>query len=460
MAKFTGSLVSYPARVTIVWFAALILFGTCLLSMPISHAKSDAPVSVLDALFTATSAACVTGLAVRSTPHDFSSFGQGVILGLIQLGGIGIITVTTFVMLQFGGKQSLRQKAVIASTLGGESYDLRWVVRNVLLFTVMVEGLGFVVLGVRNLLCNNTPWSQSLWEAFFHSISAFCNAGFALHDDSLVQYKSDVVTNVVIMGLIVLGGIGYPVVLDVWRRFTDKNVERWEAYTLHTKLMLLGTGWLLISGMAMILLLEWNHGLKGMPLGTKLLVSAFQSVVPRTAGYQSVDLSTFHDATLFLILMLMLIGAGPCSTAGGFKVSTMMVLVCNAWSRLRGHQRVTLFRRSLSDEIIERATATALIFTVVSVVAIIALLIFEPNSEGQFLSGAFEVASALGTVGLSVDTSGKQFGFTAYLNPGGKIIIIILMYLGRLGPLTAFVALSRTERKSVVEYPKDDVLIG
>lgn len=460
MAKFTGSLVSYPARVTIMWFAALILLGACILTLPISHGKPDAPVSFLDALFTATSAACVTGLAVRSTPHDFSPFGQGVILGLIQLGGIGIITVTTFVTLQFGGKQSLRQKAVIASTLGGESYDLRWVIRNVLLFTIGAEGVGFAILAVRNLLLNEAPWEQSLWEAFFHSISAFCNAGFALHDDSLVRYKSDVTTNTVIMGLIVLGGIGYPVVLDVWRRFTDKNVERWEAFTLHTKLMLLGTGGLLLIGTAMILLLEWNHGLKDMSLGTKLLVSAFQSVVPRTAGYQSVDLSSFRDATLFLLLLLMLIGAGPCSTAGGFKVSTLMVLVCNAWSRLQGQPRVTLFRRSLSDEIIERATATALIFTVVSVVAIVALLIVEPNSNGRFLSAAFEVASALGTVGLSVDTSGQQFGFTAYLNPAGKVIIIILMYLGRLGPLTAFVALSRTERKSIIEYPKDDVLIG
>lgn len=460
MAKFTGSLASYPARVTIVWFAALILFGTGLLSLPVSHAKPDAPVSMIDAAFTATSAACVTGLSVRSTRFDFSPFGQGVILGLIQLGGIGIITVTTFVMLQFGGRQSLRQKAVIVSTLGGENYDLRWVVRNVLLFTFTIEGLGFAILAVRNLIYNTDPVPQALWDAFFHAISAFCNAGFALHDDSLVRYQHDWTTNCVIMGLIISGGIGFPVMLDVWRRWTDKRVERWEAFTLHTKLMLIGTLVLLVLGGVSILALEWNHALKDMPLGTKLLVSSFQSVVPRTAGFQSIDLSRCTDATLFIIVLLMLIGAGPCSTAGGFKVSTMMVLVCNAWSRLQGHQRVTLFRRSLSDEIIERATATALIFTVVAVGAVIAILIFEPSSEGRFLSSVFEVTSALGTVGLSVDTDGQQFSYTAYLQHPGKIIVILLMFLGRLGPLTAFVALSRSERKTIVEYPKDDVLIG
>lgn len=460
MAKFTGSLVAYPARVTIAWFASLIAIGAAVLSMPVSHARPEAPVSPLDALFTATSAACVTGLSVRSTVNDFSPFGQGVILGLIQLGGIGIITVTTFVMLQFGGKQSLRQKTVIAATLGGENYDLRWVVRNVLLFALAAEGAGFAVLAARNLLLNDASWAQSLWEALFHAVSAFCNAGFALHDDSMIGYQHDWIASLAIMGLVVLGGIGFPVVLDVWRRWTNRKVERWHSLTLHSKMMLLGTIGLLSLATAMILLLEWNHGLKELPPATKLLVSMFQAVMPRTAGFQSIDLAAFHDATLFLIVLLMMIGGGPASTAGGFKVSTMTVLVCNAWSRLLGHQRVTLFRRSLSDEIIERATATALIFSVVAVVAIVAILIFEPATQDNFLSSVFEVASALGTVGLSVDTGRTSLSFTSFLNPGGKVIIITLMFLGRLGPLTAFVALSRGERRKLVEYPKDDVLIG
>jgi len=460
MAKYTGSLVSYPARVTIVWFAALIFCGAVILSLPISHGNHENPVKFIDALFAATSATCVTGLATRSTPHDFSSFGQGVILALIQLGGVGILTISTFVTLQFGGKQSLRQQAVIASTLGGADYDLRWVIRNVLIFTATIEGIGFGVLAVRNLIMNDTTVVESLWEAFFHSISAFCNAGFALYDDNLVGYQSDPVVNITIMSLIILGGTGYPVVLDAWRQWNNPRVRMWDGITLHSKIMLIGTGALLVFGMTMILMLEWNHGLKDMPLGTKLQVAAFQSVVPRTAGFQSIDLASFHEATLFLIVILMLIGAGPCSTAGGFKVSTFMVLILNAWSRLQGHPRVTLFRRSLSDEVIERATATTLIFTVVAVAGVVATLIFEPSSQGRFLSAVFEVASSLGTVGLSVDIRGEGFGFTSMMHTGGKTIMIVLMFLGRLGPLTAFVAFSRGERRRVVEYPKDDVLIG
>ena len=461
MARVTGSLETYPARATFVWFASLIVIGAGLLSLPISQARPEAPVSLLDALFTSTSAACVTGLGVRSTRHDFSLFGQGVILGLIQLGGIGIITVTTFLTLRLGGKENMRQKAVIASTLGGGDHALRDVLRTVLWFVLGAEGVGFAILAARNLLGNDAPWAESLWEAFFHAISAFCNAGFALHDDSLVRYQSDPVVNVTIMALIVLGGLGFPVVIDVVQHSRGNWRERWEHLTLHTKMMLIGTLGLLVSGAALILLLEWNHALRDMPIMTRLWVAMFQSVVPRTAGYQSINLNEFHEATLFLIVLLMLVGAGPCSTTGGFKVSTLTVLIWNAWSRLTGHHRVTLFRRSISDEVIERATATALIFTVVAVIATTGMLMFEPASIHRFLPSVFEVSSALGTVGLSVDTTDSaQFTFTGSLHASGKFIIIGLMFLGRLGPISVFIALSRAERKDRLEYPKEEVLIG
>jgi trk system potassium uptake protein TrkH len=454
MARYTGSLAAYPARAAFAWFALLILAGASLLSLPICQAADRPPVSLLDALFTAASAACVTGLTVRSTVHDFSFLGQLVILALIQLGGIGIITVTTFLTLRFGGREHLRQKAVIASTLGAIDLDLRWVLRNALQFVLVVEGIGFTVLAGRNLIFDTGRggW-QAVWDGLFHSVSAFCNAGFALHDDNLVRHQGDVLVNLTIVSLLVVGGIGFPVILDLRRQGNGSWRQRWERLALHTKMMLIGTGGLLTLGTVLILLLEWNHALAEMPLGRKLLVAAFQSATPRTAGFNTIDLGRFSDATLFIIILLMLIGGGPCSTAGGFKVSTVMVLLANTWSKFTGHHRIRLFRRSISAEVVERALATALIFAVVAVTAVTALLMFESATRNRFLPAVFEVASALGTVGLSVD-------FTTTLHGTGKTIIIILMFVGRLGPITVFVALARKAHQDRLEYPNEDVLIG
>lgn len=473
MAKFTGSLVTYPARATFIWFAALILTGASVLALPLSHADPLQPVSFLDALFTSTSAACVTGLAVVSTPDRFSRFGQATILALIQLGGIGIITVTTFLTLRFGGRESLRQRAVIAATLGSSEYDLRWVLRNVLMFVLGFEGIGFAVLALRNLVEGDGPVGASLWEAFFHSVSAFCNAGFSLHNDSLCRYRGDVIVNLTIGALIVLGGLGFPVILDIRRHWGRSWADRWNAITLHSKMMLIGTVGLLGLGALAILALEWNHSLRELPLGEKLLAAGFQSVVPRTAGFQSIDLRHCTDATLFVIVLLMLIGAGPCSTAGGFKVSTFMVLLTNARAKLTGHLRVSLFRRSIPAEAIERAVATALIFAVVAAVALMGLLIVEPATRHRFLPSVVEVASALGTVGLSVDPGTPDgpatepdpenpsvSALTPSLSPAGKIIIIGLMFLGRLGPISVFLALSLSERKDRLEFPNEEILIG
>lgn len=454
MAKLTGSLASYPARAVFAWFASLILVGASLLTLPACQASPQRPVAFLDALFTATSAACVTGLVVRSTAHDFSLLGQIVILGLIQLGGIGILTVTTFLTLKFGGRESLRQKAVVAATLGGADFDLRWVLRNVFQFVLVVEGLGFAVLALRNLVFSpDYRFGQALWHALFHSVSAFCNAGFALHDDSLVGYQDDLLVNFSIIGLLVVGGVGFPVILDVRRHWNGSWRQRWDHITLHSKMMLIGTAALLALGTVLILLLEWNHALVDMPLGRKLLVAVFQAATPRTAGFNTIDLAQFSDATLFIVVLLMLVGAGPCSTAGGFKVSTLMVLVANAWSKFTGHHRISLFRRSIPAEAIERALATVLLFGVVAVAAVTALLMFEPATKGRFLPSVFETASALGTVGLSVD-------FTTSLHATGKTIIIGLMFLGRLGPITVFVALARSAHKDRLEYPNEEILIG
>jgi len=366
--------------------------------------------------------------------------------------------VTTYLTLRLGSSASLRQQVLVTETLGSDrKSDLLWVLHGVFLFTVTFELAGFLILAAYN------PWrttmADRLWQALFHSISAFCNAGFALADDSLGRFQGDLIVNFTIMTLIVVGGIGFPVVLDLWRHRRLPRGDRWSRLSVHTKVMLLGTIALLTLGTVSFLALEWHNALAGMSPGRRVLVASFQSVTARTAGFQTIDLTHLTDATLVVLVMLMMIGAGPCSTGGGFKVSTFMALVLSSWSSFRGRTRVSLFRRTLPQESIDRAVATALLFGTLGAVALTMLLAFEatghpePGGHGRLLDTLFEVISALGTVGLSTNT-------TTTLDPSGRIIIIILMFLGRLGPISVFLALSRTTREAHTEYPEEDLLIG
>jgi trk system potassium uptake protein TrkH len=461
MPRLTGSLVQYPARVSFAWYLGLIALGALVLWLPVCGAKRDQPISLLDAAFTSTSAACVTGLAVRSTPNDFSPFGQAVILVLIQLGGIGIMTVTTFVIFQLGTRQSLRDRVLLTETLGADARsDLRWILRSVILLTFSIEGIGFVILAVRNAFDDTLNWGDKLWQALFHSVSAFCNAGFGLYDDSLERYQSDPVVNFTIMTLIVLGGIGFPVLLDVRRNVRGPWRDSWNRLHLHSKTMLLGTAALLLLGTVAFLVLEWDgRVLKDVHPVARPMVALFHSVTCRTAGFNTVAVGSLTNATLFISILLMAIGAGPGSTAGGFKVSTMMVLVYRAWKTFLGHAKVNVFRRTIPEQTTDRAVATLILFAVVAVFALTTLLVFEQSGashadgEGPFLDALFEVVSALATVGLST-------GLTTKLTLAGRLIVIALMFLGRLGPITVFAALSRGEHKVAIEYPNEEPLIG
>ncbi len=258
MAKLTGSVTTYPARASLAWYGGLIVIGTALLTTPWAVRAGRPKISLLDAFFTSTSATCVTGLAVRSTETDFSLFGQLVILGLIQLGGIGIMTVTTFVMFRLGGRQSLRHRLVITETLGADSKtDLRWILRHVITITLALEGIGVIALSIRNLF-DQQPFLPAVWNAVFHSISAFCNAGFSLHHDSLIRYQSDLWVNLVIGTLIVCGGLGFPVLLDLRRVWREPWPDSWLRLHLHSKFMLIGTAALLLLGATSFLILEWD----------------------------------------------------------------------------------------------------------------------------------------------------------------------------------------------------------
>jgi trk system potassium uptake protein len=458
MLQFIGSIKQHPARVSLAWYAAAITIGALLLMHPWSSADARHPITALDAAFTATSATCVTGLVVRSTGGDFSGLGQLVILTLIQVGGIGIMTVTTYLAFQLGGRLGLRQRAIITETLGaGDHADVRWVLGRVLRVTLLFEGVGALLLFVR-FLFDLAP-GDALWHAVFHSVSAFCNAGFALRDDSFVRYQGDWLVNVTLMLLIILGGIGYPVINDLNRNWRDSGRDRWDALSLHSKLMLTGTGVLLMLGAVSFLVLEWNGVLAGLSLPQRLLVASFHSTTCRTAGFNTIDVSRLTSAMLFLSILLMAVGAGPCSAAGGFKVSTLAVLVLRGWASFRGQRQIHVSRRMISEAAVARAIATAFAFTVVAILSLTVLLAVAPVAQphfaagGDFMDKAFEVVSALGTVGLST-------GITASLNGPAQIVLILLMFIGRLGPVSAFIALSRGERKQAIEYAQEEPLIG
>ena len=458
MIRFIGSIKQHPARVSVAWYAVTIAIGALLLEQPWSQTDERPPITALDAAFTATSAACVTGLTVRSTGADYSWFGQLVIMLLIQAGGVGIMTITTFVAFQLGARQGLRQRAIVTETLGAREHaDIRWVLGRVLRLTLLFEAAGAVLLFVR-FLFDLAP-HEALWHAVFHSVSAFCNAGFALHDDSFVRYQGDWMVNLTLMGLIISGGIGYPVVIDLHRNWQDSWRDRWDGLSLHSKLMLVGTGVLLVFGAVTFLVLEWGGVLRGMSLPRRLLVAAFHATTCRTAGFNTIDVGALTSATLFLSMLLMAVGAGSCSAGGGFKVSTLAVLALRVWNSFLGRRQINVGRRTLPESSVARATATAFGYTTVAIFSLTVLLVVAPSGQlgsvarADFMDKAFEVISALGTVGLST-------GITTELNGAAQVAIILLMFVGRLGPVSAFIALSRRERKQTIEYAREEPLIG
>ena len=457
MAKLAGSLERYPARVSVYWYASVLLIGTILLALPISNANAERPITFMDAWFTATSALCVTGLAVRSTGHDFSLIGQIVILSLIQLGGIGIMTITTLVMSQIVGS-GLRHRAIVAETLGTQAVvNLRWILSSVVLLTLVIELVGASLLFIR--FSGQMPLADAVWYSVFHSVSAFCNAGFGLRDDSFVGYQGDPIVNLAICGLIVMGGIGFPVLIDSGRALRHGRRDCWAELHLHSKLTLITTVVMLLVGALLFAALEWKNSLQGLPLANQLMAPVFHSVVCRTAGFNTVDVGNLTSATLFISIVLMLVGAGSCSTAGGIKVSTVAMLVIHAATRFAGSKHVNIFRRTIPQPAIDRALASTMFYLFVAGVGITFLLVFDrqleirAGSRRHFLDSAFECVSALGTVGLST-------GVTPHLSSLGRIIIIALMFLGRLGPITFFAALARTTVKTSLEYANEEPLIG
>lgn len=433
-----------PPQVLLLGFAVLILVGALLLSLPAATASGVRP-DFLTSLFTATSAVCVTGLVVVDTGSYWSPFGQAVILLLIQVGGLGFMTAGTLFALLLGKRIGLRERLMIREALN--QVDVGGVVRlakYILLFTLVVESAAALVLSVR--WSADFGWRGGLWRGIFHAVSAFNNAGFDIMGDfrSMMDYVADPWINFGLTFPIILGGLGFAVVADVQAK------RHFDRLALHSKIVLLVTLALLVTGFFANLALEWSHALRDLSWQGKLLGAYFQAVVPRTAGFNSLDIAGLRPATQFLLIVLMFIGASPGSTGGGIKTTTFYLLVLVAWCRVRGRGGVEAFWRRIPQDQVDRAL-TVFLMGLGLVCGITLLLLMTEGAD--FLRTLFEVTSAFGTVGLSM-------GLTTELSPWGRLLIILTMYMGRLGPLTVAFALAERRRAISFRHPEEKLMIG
>ncbi len=440
-------------------FLFLVLLGTIgLKTLPGLY--TGEPLEWLDALFTATSAVCVTGLIVVDTATYFTTRGQAVILLLIQLGGLGMITFTTLIILALGRRLSLRHEVLSASTVEVAPHlDYRRLMRDVVRFTLILEAAGALLLYL--LWIPRFGWDRAAWHALFHSISAFCNAGFSTFSDSLTGFQRSPVTLLVMMALIVVGGLGFLTLEELFLRHKAGQQERIFRLSLHSRIVLVTTAVLLVGGWILYTLFEWRLTLGEMPLWARPFNSLFMSVTARTAGFNTVDYAAAAANTNFLTILLMAIGGSPGSTAGGIKTTTIALIGLLAWSRFRGREITNLWGRSVPEETIQRAIALFVVAFGVLTAAILAYITFEIGSATHneaaagFLPYMFEAASAFNTVGLSM-------GVTGDLSTAGRWLTIVLMFVGRVGPLTfaAAIALSRPSPSGEFRYAYEDVVVG
>lgn len=441
-----------PQRVLILGFFTVISAGAVLLYSPAASVAGRS-ISFIDSLFTSTSAVCVTGLIVKDTAADFSYFGQAVILILIQIGGLGYMTSATILFLMIGKKIGLKDRLVIQEALN--IYTLSGLIRftkSIMRVTLIFELLGALVLSIR--FARDLPFFEAVWYGLFHSVSAFNNAGFSLFSDSLVSYREDVIVNIVIAVLILSGGVGFIVISDIYK-YAQGRVFRLSA---HSKISLVVTGVLLSIGMIYILVFESGNPktLGTMTWGERILAAFFQSVTARTAGFNTIDISGLTIPSMLLVIFLMYVGASSGSTGGGIKTSTFGVIIISLWSTLRGRTDVVVYKRRLPSEVVTKAFLIASLAALTIAFMNLLIILFEKR---DFLSGLFEVVSAFGTVGLSVGDGGTR-SLSALFSPAGRLVIILAMFIGRLGPLTVGAATLRSVEVVRTRRPEEKVLIG
>jgi len=427
-------------------FGAVILIGTLLLMLPVA-ATNGISADPTIALFTSTSAVCVTGLVVADTADYWSPFGEGVILFLIQIGGFGFMTTATLILLALGRRIGLRERLLIKEAMGVTQLGgVVRIVRQMAFFTIVAEILGAALIYLR--LSTQSPHGEALWKSIFHSISAFNNAGFDLYGGyrSLSDFQTDPLVILTTAGLFILGGISYMVISDILRKrgFVHLSLDSKMVITTMTFLLALGT--------IVLLLTEMNNSdtLGPLSLPQKILNAFFHAATPRTAGFASLNIGSFAVYSLFFIMFLMLVGGASGSTAGGIKVNTFGLLVATIISTLRGDENPTAFQREINTEQIQRALTLVILAVVFIFIIVFCLTITENMSFSDLL---FETISAFGTVGLST-------GITPILSTAGRLLIILTMFIGRIGPLTLILSLTLRQRRSDFSYPKEAVRIG
>ncbi|MBN1886101.1 MAG: potassium transporter [Candidatus Krumholzibacteriota bacterium] len=443
-----------PGILVIISFAAAALAGALLLALP---AASTGPrLGFVDALFTSTSAICVTGLVVIDIGTRFTAFGKSVVMVLIQLGGLGVMTFSVFLFLFLGRGLGVRQRWIVTESFTATPIrEIPRLIRSIFAFTFLVEGTGAVLLYLH--WHGRLPAGEAVFAAVFHAIAAFCNAGFSFFETSFVAWKGSVLLNTTIMALIVVGGLGFPVIYELigWTR--NRRLHRRTAISLHSRMVLWTTAILVVGGTIVIFLLEGTGAMAALGWKERFFTALFQSVTARTAGFNTLDIPALRGATLFILVMLMFVGASPGSCGGGIKTTSVATMAAILSSKIRGRESVSIFRRTIPEETVSRALAIFILAVLVVTAGLIMLLVAEigPGNPGRtgFLAYAFEAISAFGTVGLSM-------GITAGLSTAGKFVIIALMFLGRVGLLTVAYVVTRREHVTYFRYAEEKVMIG
>ncbi len=440
-----------PESLLVFGFLTLIVLGTVLLALPVSS-RNRQSIGIFDSLFTATSAVCVTGLVAVDTESSFSLFGQIVLLALIQVGGLGFMMFAARIMVLLGRKISLKGRMLIRESLSGTTLtDLSMLTRLYLTLALGIELLGMVILS-----CRFVPlygWGHGLWMALFHSVSAFCNAGFDLFGQysSITAFAGDPLVLLTVAALIICGGLGFSVILESLR-----CREGFRSLSLHTRIVLIQTGILLAAGIVFFLLAEGANeaALADRSAGEQVLNAFFQSVTLRTAGFNSIDLSRLRDGTKLFSALLMFIGASPASTGGGVKTTTVAAMFFLILNVIRGDSEVRIARRSLPEDTVRKALAIITLFLGMQVLGTM-LITFMEDGRFSLADIWFETASAMGTVGISA------IG-TPTLSPASRAVLIPMMFLGRVGPLTLALALSgrQSKKRSASKYPEERIMIG
>ncbi|MEC1346615.1 TrkH family potassium uptake protein [Bacillus haynesii] len=430
-----------PSQLLVLVFLFFVILGTLLLKMPAATPK---PIGWIDTLFTSTSAMTVTGLAVVDTGTDYTMFGQFIILVLIQLGGLGIMSFAVLIFIMLGKKIGLKERLLIQQSLNQTSLGgIIKLIKSLFIYSFAIEMLAMLILAVKWV--PEYGFARGFYYSLFHAVSAFNNAGFSIWPDSLMRYEGDPLVNLVISFLFIIGGIGFTVLSDLWHKRSFKKLS------LHSKLMIYGTFIINLAAMIFIFLLEYqNQKTLGMlPLTEKLWGAYFQAVTPRTAGFNTTDIGSLRESTITLLLLLMFVGAGSASTGGGIKLTTFLVILLSVITFLKGKKHISIAKKTLKDQLIIRSLAISTISVLLILTAVFFLNMTEPK---PFLAILFEVVSAFGTVGLSM-------GITADLSPIGKMLIIFIMFLGKLGPLTLAFSLARPEQENI-RYSSEDILTG